>query len=180
MGFTNATANPETNLPPRFTVLFIICLPEAKGNGQASECVVETLDFYPTLVGLCGLPALKDLGGRSLAPLLENPKAEWNHPAFTVWSENGRTLPGVGVRNERWRYPEFEDGTAMLFDQDNDQRELKNVVDDPKNTEVRAELFKLVKDYWASFKPVATLQTDQRVFQNCVGDEVTRLKLKRI
>lgn len=136
-------------------VPFIICLPEAKGNGQASERVVESLDFYPTLVDLCGLPSPKALEGRSLAPLLQNPKAEWNRPAFTVWSENGKTLQGVSVRNERWRYAEFEDGTAMLFDEDNDPRELKNVADDPKNAAVRAELSKLVKAYWASFKPAA-------------------------
>ena len=136
-------------------VPFIICLPDAKGNGQASERVVEALDFYPTLVDLCGLPSPKDLEGRSLAPLLQNPKAEWNHPAFTVWSENGKTLQGVGVRNEHWRYTEFEDGTAMLFDEDNDPQELKNVAEELKNTAVRAELSKLVKAYLAGFKPMA-------------------------
>jgi arylsulfatase A-like enzyme len=134
-------------------VPFIICLPGAKGNGRASGRVVESLDFYPTLVDLCGLPSPKDLEGRSLAPLLQNPKTEWNRPAFTVWSENGKTLQGVGVRNERWRYTGFMDGTAMLFDEDKDPQELKNVVDDPENAAVRAELSKLVKAYWASFKP---------------------------
>ena len=134
-------------------VPFIICLPDAKGNGQASERIVESLDFYPTLVELCGLPAPKNLEGRSLAPLLQNPQAEWNRPAFTVWSENGKTLQGVGVRNERWRYTEFEDGTAMLFDEVNDPRELKNVVEDPKNQKVRAELSKLVKNYTVDFQP---------------------------
>ncbi len=134
-------------------VPYLIYLPSASGNGQICERVVETLDFYPTLVDLCGLPAPKDLEGRSLAPLLKNPKAEWNHPAFTVWSENGKTLRGTTVRNERWRYAEFEDGSAMLFDEQNDPQELKNVVDVPPNQAVRAELAKLVKDYTADFKP---------------------------
>ena len=135
-------------------VPFIICEPGAKGNGQVSKRVVECLDFYPTLAELCGLPIPKELEGRSLAPLLNNPAAEWNHPAFTVWSENGRTLHGVAVRNERWRYAEFTDGSAMLLDLDNDPKELKNVAEDPKNAAVRAELSKLVKNYWAGFKPV--------------------------
>ena len=131
----------------------IIYLPDAKGNGQVSPRVVESLDFYATLADLCGLPAPKNLEGHSLAPLLQNPQAEWNHPAFTVWSENGKTLRGVGVRNERWRYTEFEDGTAMLFDEVADPMELKNVVTDPKNQAVRTELSKLVKNYTADFKP---------------------------
>jgi arylsulfatase A-like enzyme len=134
-------------------VPFVIYLPDAKGNGHASPRVVEALDLYATLADLCGLPAPKNLEGRSLAPLLQNPQAEWNHPAFTVWSENGATLRGVGVRNERWRYTEFEDGTAMLFDEVADPLELKNVAEAPANKVVRAELSKLVKNYIADFKP---------------------------
>jgi arylsulfatase A-like enzyme len=136
-------------------VPYVIYLPSAAGNGQICERVVETLDFYPTLVDLCGLPAPKDLEGRSLAPLLQNPQAEWNHPAFTVWSENGKTLQGIGVRNERWRYAEFEDGTAMLFDEQNDPRELKNVADDPQNRPLRAELSALVRQYGVGYRPTA-------------------------
>lgn len=134
-------------------VPFLICFPPAAGNGQASERVVESLDFYPTLVELCGLPPPKDLEGRSLVPLLQNPQAEWNHVGYTLWSENGKTLRGVAVRDDRWRYAEFEDGGAMLFDQVADPQELKNVVNAPENQEVRARLSKLVKAYTADFKP---------------------------
>jgi arylsulfatase A-like enzyme len=115
---------------------------------------VEALDFYPTLVDLCGLPKPDGIEGVSLAPLLQNPKAEWNRPAYTVWSENGKSLRGVSVRNEHWRYAEFEDGSAMLFDEDKDPREMKNVAGDPQNKEVCAELSKLVKNYQTDFKPV--------------------------
>jgi arylsulfatase A-like enzyme len=135
-------------------VPFYLRVPGAPANGTANRRVVESLDFYPTLVDLCGLPRPDGLEGVSLAPLLQNPKAEWNRPAFTVWSENGKTLRGVSVRNEHWRYAEFEDGSAMLFDEDNDPHEMKNVANDPKNLAVRAELSKLVKNYWASFKPM--------------------------
>lgn len=134
-------------------VPFLICLPEAKGNGQVCERVVESLDFYPTLASLCDLPMPKNLEGRNLAPLLQNPQAEWNHPAYTVWSENGKTLRGVGVRNERWRYTEFEDGSAMLFDEVSDPKELKNVADASENKAVRDQLAQQVKTYWASFHP---------------------------
>ena len=135
-------------------VPFLICEPGAAGNGHVSRRVVESLDFYPTLTELCGLPVPKELQGRSLVPLLKNPAAEWNHPAYTVWSENGRTLHGVAVRDERWRYAEFTDGSAMLLDLNNDPKELKNVADDPKHAAVRARLSRLVKDYWAGFKPL--------------------------
>jgi arylsulfatase A-like enzyme len=128
---------------------FIIRRPGAAGNGKSCPRVVEALDFYATLTALCGLPA-PAIEGRNLAPLLENPQAEWNHPGFTVWSEDGKTIHGATVRNERWRYAEFFDGSAMLFDEDADPQELKNVADAPENAAVRAELSQLVKTYLAT------------------------------
>ena len=129
---------------------FIVVDPRLKTKGQSSERVVQAVDFYPTLAELCGLPVGKELEGRSLVPLLKNPKAEWKHPAFTVWSEDGKTYHGVAVRNERWRYAEFglegKNGT-MLFDTLVDPHELKNLADDPKFSEARKELSALVRAY---------------------------------
>ena len=117
---------------------------------------MQAVDFYPTLAELCGLTTSKEIEGRSLVPLLTSPKAEWNHPAFTVWSEDGETYHGVAVRNERWRYAEFgENGKngAMLFDTITDPNELKNLADDPKHADVRKELSQLVRKYASGGKP---------------------------
>jgi arylsulfatase A-like enzyme len=133
----------------RLPLIFIA--PGAKGNGKACPRIVESLDIYPTLAELCGLPTPKGMEGRSLVPLLRDPEAKWNYPAYTVWSEDGRTLQGVAVRTERWRYAEFDSGKggAMLFDEQNDPEELKNLADDPKFASVRAELSPLVQKYAA-------------------------------
>ncbi len=129
---------------------FIVVDPRRKSNGQSCARVVQNVDFYPTLAELCGLPVGKELEGRSLAPLLKNPQTEWNHPAFTVWSEDGKTYHGVAVRTERWRYAEFgpegKNG-AMLFDQQADPQELQNLAEDPKFAAVRKELSALVRAY---------------------------------
>jgi len=129
---------------------FIIVDPRSKSNGQVCARVVQAVDFYPTLAELCGLTLPEGVEGRSLVPLLNNPKAEWNHPAFTTWSEDGKTFHGVAVRNERWRYAEFgldARNGAMLFDQQADPHELKNLGDDPKCADVRKELSALVRSY---------------------------------
>lgn len=135
---------------------FIVVDPRSTSKGQACERVVQNLDFYPTLTELCNLTPPKEIEGRSLVPLLKQPKAEWNHPAFTVWSEDGKTFHGVAVRNERWRYAEFGvDGKngAMLLDSQVDPLDLKNVADDPNYAEVRKELSGLVRDYVKKFAP---------------------------
>ncbi len=133
----------------------IVAAPNAKGNGKVSERIVENVDIYPTLAELCGLEIPKTVEGRSLAKLIENPDAAWNQPAFSIWVEDGKSLHGVAVRTEKYRYAEFQGGGggAMLFDVAADPEELKNLADDPKYADARAELSQLIKDYIARNQP---------------------------
>jgi arylsulfatase A-like enzyme len=134
-------------------VPLLISMPGAKGNGQSCFRMVESLDIYPTLVELCGLPKPAGLEGTSLVPLLNKPDAESSRPAYSVWSEDGRTLHGVAVRTEKWRYAEFgPDGQngAMLFDPKADPLEMKNLADDPQYAAVKAELSALTRKYAAN------------------------------
>jgi arylsulfatase A-like enzyme len=99
-------------------------------RSQVSERVVQLLDLYRTLADLCGLPPPKEVEGRSLAPLLRNPKSNWNYPAFAVVQFQGKF--GASVRTERWHYVEWDEGRAgsMLLDTVNDPLELKNLSSD--------------------------------------------------
>lgn len=137
-------------------VPLIIQAPGTSGNGMPSPRIVESIDIYPTLVELCGLPVPSGLEGHSLVPLLRDPRAPWDHPAFTVWSEDGRTLTGIAVRTERWRYAEYFGAGAgtLLLDPRNDPKELTNVADDPRNKAARTKLSALVQTYAARFRPV--------------------------
>jgi len=134
-------------------VPLIIVAPGARGNGQPCMRIVQSLDIYSTLAKLCGLPLPPGNEGRSLVPLLHNPKARWDSPAYSVWSEDGSTLHGVMVRSENWRYVEFgANGAngAMLFDIQADPYEMKNLAKDPKYAKVRAQLSPLVRAYAAN------------------------------
>ena len=133
-------------------VPLLMAVPGARGNGQASYRIVESLDIYPTLVELCGLPRPDGLEGRSLVPLLHEPQAPWERPAYSVWSEDGRTLHGVAVRTPDWRYVEFgPEGRngAMLFAPKADPLEMTNRADDPALAPVCAELSALARRYAA-------------------------------
>ncbi len=134
-------------------VPLIISAPGLKGRGQSCLRVVESLDIYPTLLELCNFTTPDPLEGVSLAPLLNNPQAAWNRPAYSVWSEDGATLHGVAVRTEKWRYAEFGPAgknDAMLFDPHADPLEMKNLAADPAQKSVCDELSALTRKYAAS------------------------------
>src|SRR5207237_8479681 len=66
-------------------VPLIVVVPGVKGNGKVAPRPVQTLDLYPTLCELCGLKPPAGFEGTSLVPLLADPTAAWDRPAFTVF-----------------------------------------------------------------------------------------------
>jgi iduronate 2-sulfatase len=138
-------------------VPLIIHDPRAAGNGKTSTRLVQSLDIYPTLVELCGLSGPSSgLQGTSLTPLLHRPQATWNRPAFSIWSEDGKSIHGVAVRKDHWRYVEFGvDGKngSMLFDEQNDPLEMQNLAEDPGHAVIRNELSKLTAAYRDQNRP---------------------------
>ncbi len=126
-------------------VPMFIAAPAAKGNGKATQRVVELIDIYPTLASLCGLTPPSYLQGTDLTPLLNNPKLKWDHPAFTQVVRS-RSIEGRSVRTERWRYTEWDQGKegVQLYDHKKDPHEYKNLANDPRFRNVREELSALL------------------------------------
>ena len=93
-------------------VPLILSVPGMKNAGQASGSLAELIDLYPTLADLCGLAKPAHLKGKSLAPVLDDPKAKVRQAAFTVSNSRGkisdhrgspRTKPlGHTIRTERY------------------------------------------------------------------------------
>ncbi|MFN7141559.1 MAG: sulfatase/phosphatase domain-containing protein, partial [Limisphaerales bacterium] len=123
-------------------VPLMIRVPGPKGNGKRVSRPVELLDIYPTVVEAAGFTVLPELEGKSLKPLLQNPKADWNRPAFTQVGTANSNRQGRSVRTDRWTYIEWfggEHGT-QLYDYKADPKELNNLASDPKHAATIAEL----------------------------------------
>jgi uncharacterized sulfatase len=132
-----------TNFERCARVPFAIVAPHSPHAGRATAAVIENLDLYPTLAELAGLPRPAHLEGRSLAPLLADPTAPWNHPAFTTTIHEG--IIGRSVRTNRWRYTEWGDSVATeLYDQSADPGNYRNLAADPALASERATLKKLL------------------------------------
>ena len=127
----------------------LIAAPGQKAPGQASPRPVELLDIYPTLAELAGLKPPPGLMGKSLKPLLDNPTAPWDKPAFTqVWRG---TYAGYSVRTERYRYMQWDEGKKgeQLYDYQTDPGELHNLAAEPAHADLMAQMRALAKQNWA-------------------------------
>lgn len=121
----------------------MIVIAPGKAAGKASTRTVELIDLYPTMADLTGVTPPKDLEGFSLRPLLEDPQAKWDHPAY---SQVKHGPMGRSVRTERWRYTEWADGKqgVQLYDHETDPHEYVNLAEDPKHAANVAEMKKLL------------------------------------
>ena len=109
--------------------------------GGVCERTVDLMSIYPTLMDLCGLPKPAHVQGESIRPLLAEPKAVWNQPALTTHGRGNHA-----VRNERWRYIRYEDGSEELYDEKSDPNEWTNLAGKAEFASQKAEL--------AAFLPV--------------------------
>lgn len=118
-------------------VPLVIAAPRAKGNGSASERVVELIDVYPTLAQLCGIPAPRYLHGKDLTPLLDQPSKKWKSAGYTQVIGYPGKFMARSVRNERWRYTEWGEYGAELYDHKTDPHEYRNLAQDQKFRNVK-------------------------------------------
>ncbi len=123
-------------------VPLLIAMPKQKA--QVSTRVVELLDLYPTLAELCGLREPERQSGASIASLVNDPKAKFDRPAYSV-TVYGKSF-GRSIRTSKWHYVEWDDGKsgAMLYEIEEDPNELHNLSNDPKYASVVGQMKELL------------------------------------
>lgn len=96
----------------------IILAPGIGQPGQHIEPVISSVDIYPTLVDLAGLPMPEDFprDGRSMVPLMKDPDTFWPWPAITSlgrWAQS--KVDRATIRTPGWRYINYDlDGSSNL------------------------------------------------------------------
>jgi arylsulfatase A-like enzyme len=119
--------------------VFVWKIPGMTEPGSVCERPVDYTCVYPTLCELCGLSPPQPLDGLSIVPLLKHPTAEWHVPAITTHGLNNHA-----VRDERWRYIRYADGSEELYDTKVDPLEYTNLASQPKFAARKAELAKFI------------------------------------
>ncbi len=139
--FRKATLWAESTRLP-----LIIRLP---GMTARQDCprVVNLIDLYPTLIDLCGLPGKPEIDGRRIAPLLRDPKMAWPYPSITVNGEGN-----ASVRDERWYFIRYKEGTEEFYDMEKDPMQWTNLVTS-KDPVISSQRSRMAASLPASFAP---------------------------
>lgn len=111
---------------------YVIHWPGVTAPGSATDVPATSMDFYPTLLEIAGLPMRPEQhkDGVSLVPALRGEPSVgrdalyWHYPHYS----NQGGFPGGAVRMGPWKLVEdYEDGSVQLFNLEADLEEQNDV-----------------------------------------------------
>ena len=128
----------HTNYEQANRIPLIIVAPGVAKPGGTTRQLAETVDVFPTLAQLAGLPVPKGpqpIDGLSLVPVLRDPAATLRDHAYHCFPRGGRM--GRAIRTSRYRLVEWKKpGAAVqtaefeLYDYRQDPEETRNLAED--------------------------------------------------
>ena len=122
----------HTNYEQAARIPLIIVAPGVAKGGAKTGALAETVDLYPTLCELAGLPVPADLDGASVVAALKNPAAATKEAVFHVYPRGqmmGRAVRTARHRLVEWKRPgaPAESAVLELYDYEADAAETKNL-----------------------------------------------------
>jgi len=114
-------------------VPLVIRCPALVKEGVRVERVVSLVDLGPTLLGLAGQPVPPTMHGRSLVPVLQNPRTRLHaDECFLVYEQQDGPLSARGLISRHYKYVSYTDVGDILYDLARDPLELYNVSSIPE------------------------------------------------
>jgi uncharacterized sulfatase len=131
-------------------VVLLMGAPGVTIPGSVCSRPVESVDIFPTLFDLCGVPQPPDIEAISMRPLLSNPESEWKRGALMSHGRHARSIV-----TDRWRLNRYsyEAESFELFDRLEDPGELDKLAEDPLYAERIVELSALLDSGWRGCLP---------------------------
>lgn len=129
----------HTNYEQAARIPLIVVAPQTAKAGETTEALAESVDIYPTLCELAGLPlpSTQKFDGVSLVPVLRDPSQTVQEAIFHVYPRSSKergSLIGRAVRTDRYRLVEWKQPDAAattaeleLYDYEVDPAELRNL-----------------------------------------------------
>ena len=122
----------HTNYEQAARIPLVISAPGVTRAASRTAALAETVDLYPTLCELAGLPVPSGLDGRSLLPVLKESAADTKEAVFHFYPRNalmGRAVRTADHRLVEWKKPgaPAADAVLELYDYKADPAETQNL-----------------------------------------------------
>ena len=149
----------HTNYEQANRIPLVIVAPGKTRPGTSNQSPVETVDIYPTLCELAGLPAGKmpqPIDGDSLVPILEGKADTVSDHVYHCFPKSGKL--GRAIRTKRYRMVEwkpFQSSKSVeyeLYDYQTDPLETKNIAG--QKPKVLEQMKKLLAEHPPAKKPL--------------------------
>lgn len=122
-------------------VPFIVRHPEDRFTTGRVDSIVESVDLFPSLCAMAGVPVPSTVQGRSFVPAMED-SSDTTDCRRSALTENPYRK---AITTERYRYvANLEGESDELYDLEKDPWELNNLIDDPGLQEIVSELTRLL------------------------------------
>ncbi len=133
---------------------FLIRYPVALGRmGKVIDMPINTPDIMPTLLGLSGLVIPDSVEGRDYSAVVRGTQRPDNDAAlimcpvpFHQWNYQQGGREYRGVRTRRYTYAQDLNGPWLLYDNQADPYQLKNLCDNPQYAQIRQELERILSE----------------------------------
>lgn len=117
-------------------VPFLLKYPALFGRrGREIDTILSSTDIMPTLLGLSNIHVPKEVEGKDLSPILRGEIADFTEMAliecitpFGEWERDKGGKEYRGVRTKRYTYVRDLNGPWLLFDNQKDPYQMRNLV----------------------------------------------------
>ena len=149
--------------------------------GTVVEELTQNIDYAPTFLEACGLPAPREMQGRSFLPLLKREKIEWRDALYYHYydPQEHHVAPHYGIRTKEFKLIRFYTTDEWeLFDLKKDPMELRSVYADPAYAGVREKMKARLEDLKKLYKNDVYTAADSRRLLESFGQKTEEPRAK--
>ncbi len=160
-------------------VPLIIYDPRAKKTSTIwREALVGNIDFAPTILDFAGVAIPENMDGKSLLPVLDNPKAK-GHDSLALM-QHIECFPAISMAvvtpEFKYIYYPYEnkiEAGQELYDLRNDRIEMHNHINDPEYASILADMKKIYQSQWQRYNDLNVKDFSYQQLANMFNQNMT-------
>ncbi len=153
MLYSHGCQNKQRPYDESIRVPFLLRYPALLGeNGATIDMPINAPDLMPTLLGLCGIPIPATVEGKDFSGVLKGSPAPDSaaliacYAPFGQWTRARGGREYRGVRTRQYTYVRDLNGPWLLYDNQNDPYQLKNLCNAPEHAALQTRLDALLSE----------------------------------